>query len=90
MAGRTDKKAQGAEAQALCEQLGVSKLWRNSQGEYFTELTYALASEGGDKKKISLYEAEANAKAGPSVEENPKENGAKETAAVDESKSKEQ
>lgn len=90
MAGRTNKKAQGSEAQALCEQLGVSKLWRNSQGEYFTELTYALASEGGDKKKISLYEAEANAKAGQSVEENPEENDTKETAAVDEGKSKEQ
>lgn len=90
MAGKTNKKAQGTEAQALCEQLGVSKLWRNSQGEYFTELTYALASEGGDKKKISLYEAGTNAKAGESTEENLDENGTKETAAVDEDKSKEQ
>lgn len=56
------KTAQGinAEAQALCDQLGVNRLWRNSRGEYFTERTYALASEGGDKKKVSLYEASAS------------------------------
>ncbi|WP_455592924.1 hypothetical protein [Bacteroides sp.] len=57
----TKKKVQGvdAEAQTLCEKLGVSKLWRNSRGEYFTERTYALASEGGDKTKISVYDTDA-------------------------------
>lgn len=56
---KTKKKAQGTDAQAqtLCEQLGVSRLWRNSRGEYFTERTYALSSEGGDKTKVAEYNA---------------------------------
>lgn len=72
----TKKKAQGAnaEAQALCERLGVSKLWRNSRGEYFTERTYALASEGGDKAKVSVYDADAPT---PTPEENTGEDDEK-------------
>ena len=71
---KTKKKAQGADAQAktLCEQLGVSRLWRNSRGEYFTERTYALASEGGDKTKVSEYNADTTA---PEPEVELKEGG---------------
>lgn len=58
MAGRTKAKKSGnEEAARLCRELGCRKLYINTKGEYFTELTYAVASEGGDKNKVSAYEA---------------------------------
>lgn len=43
------------EAQRICKELGVEKLFYNTKGEYFTEYSYAVASEGGDKKKVATY-----------------------------------
>lgn len=48
------KKA-NEEAARICKELGCSKLFINTKGEYFTEYTYALASEDGDKKKVETY-----------------------------------
>lgn len=46
-----------SEVAELCAKLRVERLYINSKGEYFTEKTYAIASEGGDKTKVSCYEA---------------------------------
>ena len=43
------------EAQRICKELGVDRLFYNTKGEYFTNHSYAVASEGGDKKKVSTY-----------------------------------
>lgn len=43
------------EAKRICKELGVGRLFCNTKGEYFTEYSYALASEGGDKKKVWEY-----------------------------------
>ena len=40
------------EAQRICKELGVDRLFYNTKGEYFTNHSYAVASEGGDKKKV--------------------------------------
>ena len=48
------------EAQRICKELGVDKLFYNTKGEYFTNLSYAVASEGGDKKKVSTYTDDAD------------------------------
>jgi hypothetical protein len=42
-------------AKALKKNLGVEKLYENSRGEFFTELSYALNSEGGNSKKIKTH-----------------------------------
>lgn len=62
MAARKDKVTtkDKNEAAELCVKLGVKKLYINSRGEYFTECTYATASEGGDRAKVSCYEANAS------------------------------
>lgn len=39
------------EAQRICKELGVDRLFYNTKGEYFTNHSYAVASEGGDKKR---------------------------------------
>lgn len=43
------------EVQRICKEQGVDKLYCNTKGEYFTNLSYAVASEGGDKKKVTTY-----------------------------------
>ena len=53
-AGKASNKE---EMQRLCEELGVDKLYYNTRGEYFTEQSYAQASEGGDKKRVGTYES---------------------------------
>ena len=55
---QSKKKNGNTEAAELCQRLGVNKLYVNTKGEYFTERTYAIASEGGDKTKVSCYEAD--------------------------------
>lgn len=58
MAKKDAKKASNKEEmQRICEELGRDKLYYNTKGEYFTELAYAYASEGGDKKKVGTYES---------------------------------
>lgn len=60
MAARKNKETKGnSEAAELCKKLGVERLYVNSKGEYFTERTYAIASEGGDRTKVSHYDANA-------------------------------
>ena len=56
MASKAKAKKGNEEAARICKELGCSKLFINTKGEYFTEYTYALASEGGDKKKVEMYE----------------------------------
>lgn len=56
MASKAKVKKGNEEAAKICKELGCSKLYINTKGEYFTEYTYALASEGGDKKKVERYE----------------------------------
>lgn len=56
MASKAKAKKGNEEAARICKELGCSKLFINTKGEYFTEYTYALASEGGDKKKVETYE----------------------------------
>lgn len=56
MASKAKAKKGNEEAARICKELGCSKLFINAKGEYFTEYTYALASEGGDKKKVETYE----------------------------------
>ncbi|WP_455971978.1 hypothetical protein [Bacteroides congonensis] len=56
MASKVKAKKANGEAARLCKELGCSKLFINTKGEYFTEYTYALSSEGGDKKKVETYE----------------------------------
>lgn len=58
MASKAKAKKRNEEAARICKELGCSKLFINTKGEYFTEYTYALASEGGDKKKVETYEDE--------------------------------
>lgn len=58
MAGKTKAKKGNDEAARLCRELGCSKLYLNTKGEYFTEFTYAVASEDGNKKNVSVYEAD--------------------------------
>lgn len=53
MAKKVTKVA--TEAKRICKELGVDRLFCNAKGEYFTEYSYALASEGGDKKKVLEY-----------------------------------
>ena len=48
------------EAQRICKELGVNRLFYNTKGEYFTNHSYAVASEGGDKKKVSTYMYDAD------------------------------
>ena len=60
LAGRTKAKNNNGEAARLCRELGCSKLYLNTKGEYFTEFTYAVASENGNKKNVSVYEADAD------------------------------
>lgn len=48
------------EAQRICKELGVDRLFYNTKGEYFTNHSYAVASEGGDKKKVSTYTYDAD------------------------------
>lgn len=48
------------EAQRICKELGVDRLFYNTKGEYFTNHSYAVASEGGDKKKVSTYMYDAD------------------------------
>lgn len=48
-----------AEMQRICKEQGVDKLYCNTKGEYFTNLSYAVASEGGDKKKVTAYTYDA-------------------------------
>lgn len=55
MASKVKEKKANGEADRLCKELGCSELFINTRGEYFTEYTYALASEGGDKKKVEAY-----------------------------------
>lgn len=61
MAGRNKTKKVNEEAARLCKELGCSKLYINTKGEYFTEYAYAVSSEGGNKKNVSVYEAAADA-----------------------------
>lgn len=56
MASKAKAKKGNEEAARICKELGCSKLFINTKREYFTEYTYALASEGGDKKKVEMYE----------------------------------
>lgn len=56
MASKAKAKKGNEEAARICKELGCSKLFINTKREYFTEYTYALASEGGDKKKVETYE----------------------------------
>lgn len=60
MAGRARVKKVNEEAARLCKELGCSKLYINTKGEYFTEFTYAVASEGGEKKNVSVYESDSS------------------------------
>lgn len=60
MAGRARVKKVNEEAARLCKELGCSKLYINTKGEYFTEFTYAVASECGEKKKVSVYESDSS------------------------------
>lgn len=60
MAGRARVKKVNEEAVRLCKELGCSKLYINTKGEYFTEFTYAVASEGGEKKNVSVYESDSS------------------------------
>lgn len=66
------------EAKRLCKELGVNKLYYNSKGEFFTEQTYALSSEEGDKDKVGMYEdfqeQDPVSEEAGEVDENPQEN----------------
>lgn len=50
------------EAARICKDLGCKRLFINTRGEYFTEHTYALSSEDGDKTKVKTYKAGAQEK----------------------------
>ena len=52
---KTPKKEKDCKAAELMKQLGVGILWKNSKGEYFTEKSLALASEGGKQENIKEY-----------------------------------
>lgn len=59
MAKKQDKKEVNADAARVCEEQGIKKVFINSKREFFTERSYAIASEGGDKTKVSCYEVSA-------------------------------
>jgi hypothetical protein len=53
-APKVDSKRQNAAR--VAKEHGAKTLYANSKGEYFTQKTYALASENGNAKKVSTYE----------------------------------
>lgn len=74
MAKKEAKKASDKEEmQRICKELGKDKLYYNTKGEYFTELSYAYASEGGDKKKIGTFVPTSAKTSEVVVEESEKE-----------------
>lgn len=77
MPGKTKTKKGNDEAARLCRELGCSKLYLNTKGEYFTEFTYAVASEDGNKKNVSVYEADTaeEENSGAEKEESPEAGG---------------
>lgn len=48
-------KAKSEQVQEMCEKYDVDVIYENSKGEYFTELSYAVYSENGNKKAVETY-----------------------------------
>lgn len=71
-----------AEVQRICKEQGVDRLYCNTRGEYFTNYSYAVASEGGDKKKVTTYTYDAldeeEEETGKALKENAGKKAAKE------------
>lgn len=61
------------EMRRICKELGRDKLYYNTKGEYFTELSYAYASEGGNKEKVGTFVSTATKASEVVVEESGKE-----------------
>lgn len=53
-----DEKAKGDRetAKKIAEELKIDKIFENSKGEFFTEYTYAVSSEGGVKANIITHQ----------------------------------
>ncbi len=60
-----------AEVQRICKEQGVDRLYCNTKGEYFTNYSYAVASEGGDKKKVATHTYDALEEETAKTEEKP-------------------
>lgn len=42
-------------AKKIAQKLKISTIYENSRGEFFTELTFAISSERGDKTKLYTH-----------------------------------
>ncbi len=49
------KDAKRKAAKKVADEQGVKTLFENSKGEYFTQLPYAISSEGGKKENVITH-----------------------------------
>jgi hypothetical protein len=49
------KKDESDAAQKVANAQNVKTVYKNSKGEYFTEISYAIASESGKRENIATF-----------------------------------